>query len=606
MKTNRRYLVPVLVATIAAFSSTALAYRSSFFGLRTKGRIIVLVVWDGLRPDMVDEQDTPNLYALQSKGVRFENHHSIFPTITMVNAAAMATGGDAGKSGVLGDYLYLAPALDRAKVSSIPSLAHDIDAPINMENSHTLAALNGPDAFNGHLLGLDAIATQVQQAGGYAAMIGKRGPTFLFDDQSAAGTNPKAQNFLFVADDMGVPEAAAKELEGAPAMSRGDLGSIGARDAWFAQIVAGEALPAAKRASSDGRPAVVIFWQHNPDLTQHIAGLGTGPAIQALRQSDTNLGVVESALSSLGIADRTDLMVVSDHGFATVRFDLSLADLLVAAGIKKSAQSDELVIAPNGGYDLLYLGRQAFASQEARRLELVRIADFAEAQEWCGPIFSAAPTAGMQKSGNEPYLGWIPGTFSQDLLSLGDSARAPDLIISFREIQNSDNHDLTGPENPAFMLGAKGQQAMQNLSYKLVRPIEGLIYSDLGPAPHLTTGMGMHGAAGMREIHNYCAAVGPGFRRRFNDEDPTSNMDVATTIRELLRLEHPAGAGGRVMNEALAKSESKGAHPTQFEMTAYLPLQGSEVVTKLKFSRFDGHDYLDDSEVSHAALGSAP
>jgi hypothetical protein len=60
------------------------------------------------------------------------------------------------------------------------------------------------------------------------------------------------------------------------------------------------------------------------------------------------------------------------------------------------------------------------------------------------------------------------------------------------------------------------------------------------------------------------------------------------------------------MNEALAKGGATGARPTQFTMKTYLPLQGSEVVTQLLFSHFDGHDYLDDSNVSHAALGSAP
>jgi predicted AlkP superfamily pyrophosphatase or phosphodiesterase len=605
MKINRRYLIPGVVAIIATFTGTCLA-RRPIFAWHAKGRIVIVMVWDGLRPDLVNQQDTPNLYTLQTKGVRFENHHAIFPTITMVNAAAMATGGNTGESGILGDYLYLAPALDSDKVNSIPSLGSKIDAPINMENSHTLAALNGPNAFNGHLLGLEAIGTQVRRAGGYAAIVGKRGPTFLFDDKDAGGTDAGAKNFLFVADDMGVPEAAANELAKAPPMSHGDLGSISARDAWFTQIVTDQALPAAKRTSAEGRPAVVVLWQHNPDLTQHIAGLGTAPAIAALHQCDANLGRLESAISSLGIADHTDLVVVSDHGFATIRLELSLSDLLVAAGIKKSADSNELVVAPNGGYDLLYLSHQALATAEARRLALVRIADFAEAQEWCGPIFSAAPSAGTKPSGNDAYLGWIPGTFNQNLLGLQDSPRVPDMIISFREIPNSDNHDLTGPENPAFMIGAKGQQATQNFSYKLIRPVEGLIYSDVGPEPHFTTGMGMHGAAGTREIHNYCAAVGPGFRRRFNDQDPTSNVDVAATIRELLRIDQPSGADGRVMNEALAKGGAAGARPTQFTMKTYLPLQGSEVVTQLLFSHFDGHDYLDDSNVSHAALGSAP
>lgn len=615
MKTSRPFLIPAAIMTLAALAAIVLEPGAAIagqprgrvpFGAQPKGRIVVLMIWDGLRPDLVNQQDTPNLYALENRGVRFEDHHAVFPTVTMVNAAAFATGGDAGASGIPGNFLYFAPVIDRDKVKADPTLAAKIDTPINLENSANLAALNGPNAFDGQLLGLETIGSQVRGAGGYLAAIGKRGPTFLFDTQAASGADANRSNYLLVADDLGVPQAAAAELASAPAMSHGDLASIGARDAWFAQIVTERALPAAKQATAAGHPALVVFWQHNPDLVQHIAGLGTAPAIEALHQCDANLGRIESALSALRIADRTDLIVASDHGFATIRLTLSLADLLVGAGVKKSAESNDVVVATNGGYDLVYLSRTTYASDEARRLALVRITDFAEAQEWCGPIFSAPPAPGAKPSVNADYLGWIPGTFSQSVIGFHDSPRVPDLVISFREVPDSDNHDVTGPQNPAFGLGAHGQEAMPNLSYKLVRPIEGLVYADMGEDSSFTAGMGMHGAAGTREIHNFCAAVGPGFRRRFDDQEPTSNLDVAATIRGLLHVEQPAAAGGRVMSEALAKGATPTTHPSQFVLTAYLPLQGGDVVTQLKFTRFDGRDYLDDSNVNHAALGGAP
>ncbi|HXZ88034.1 MAG TPA: alkaline phosphatase family protein, partial [Candidatus Binataceae bacterium] len=361
MRTNRSNLIACAVFTIVM--AVGVGLRSYARGeTRSKSRIVLLMVWDGLRPDLVNEQDTPNLYALENRGVRFEHHHSIFPTVTMVNAAGLATGGDAGTSGILGDVMYFAPVLDSNKIASIPGLAPALDEPIDIENSQILAALDGPGAFNGHLLGLEAIGSQVQSAGGYVAVIGKRGPTFLFDGQAAPGASGSAGNYLFVADDMAAPSAAAAALASAPAIDRKDPSSVGARDAWFAQLVTDRALPAAKQAAADGHPAFVVFWQHNPDLIQHVAGLGTAPAIDALHQCDANLGRIESALSALGIADETDLMVVSDHGFATIRLEVSLGDLLVAAGIKKSAKSTDVVVAPNGGYDLVYLSRQSFAS----------------------------------------------------------------------------------------------------------------------------------------------------------------------------------------------------------------------------------------------------
>ena len=58
-----------------------------------EGRIFILMVWDGLRPDLVNPRDTPNLFALGREGVRFARHHSVFPTVTMVNAASIASGG---------------------------------------------------------------------------------------------------------------------------------------------------------------------------------------------------------------------------------------------------------------------------------------------------------------------------------------------------------------------------------------------------------------------------------------------------------------------------------------------------------------------------------
>ncbi len=67
------------------------------------------------------------------------------------------------------------------------------------------AALNGPNFFNGALLGSESIGQQVRRAGGYVAIVGKKGPTFTFDDSvngdPAMGVPIAANNFIFVSDD---------------------------------------------------------------------------------------------------------------------------------------------------------------------------------------------------------------------------------------------------------------------------------------------------------------------------------------------------------------------------------------------------------------------
>src|SRR5208283_3368653 len=111
--------------------------------------------------------------------------------------------------------------------------------------------------------------------------------------------------------------------------------------------------------------------------------------------ADLNLAKVRAAIVNNGISDRTDIIVVSDHGFATVRMTVDLNALLTTAGLKQALDSDDIVVARNGGSDLIYLSKTAFPSEDSRRTELQKIVNFAEAQEWCGPIFSRelAPVA---------------------------------------------------------------------------------------------------------------------------------------------------------------------------------------------------------------------
>ena len=73
---------------------------------------------------------------------------------------------------------------------------------------------------------------------------------------------------------------------------------------------------------------------------------------------------MRAAIVSNGIADRTDVIVVSDHGFATVRMTIDLNALLTTAGLKKALDSDDVVVARNGGSDLIYLSKTAFPNEE--------------------------------------------------------------------------------------------------------------------------------------------------------------------------------------------------------------------------------------------------
>ena len=327
------------------------------------GRIFVLMVWDGLRPDLVHGVNTPNLLALESAGVRFARHHSIYPTLTMVNAAGLATGASPSRSGIYGDMMYLAPVLDMARAATVPNLGALLGDPLNLEHSQYLAALNDPRALDDHLLGLGSIAQEVEGAGGFVGVFGKQGPTLLFDDDFAKTdiTEKSPRNFMFVADDLAAPASMAAEFARMPSMVRGDFASIITRDAWFTKIAAEQALPAAKSASDNGKPAMVVLWQHNPDITQHLAGLGTQPALDALRACDTESR--DDARRDRHARHRgfgIDLVVVSDYGFATIKAAVPVSRLLVAAGLKKELKSRDIVVASDGGGDWIYVSKEDF------------------------------------------------------------------------------------------------------------------------------------------------------------------------------------------------------------------------------------------------------
>src|SRR6187401_445956 len=67
---------------------------------------VVVVVWDGMRPDFVAPQYCPNLYALATNGVFFRQHHPAYISSTEVNGAALATGSNPGRNGILANTAY--------------------------------------------------------------------------------------------------------------------------------------------------------------------------------------------------------------------------------------------------------------------------------------------------------------------------------------------------------------------------------------------------------------------------------------------------------------------------------------------------------------------
>ena len=100
---NRRISLPII---------SALAGLAGAIGIETaasagNATLNIVMVLDGLRPDSITADDTPNLWRLRQEGVNFTNGHSVFPTVTRTNATAIGTGTYPDRNGMFGNQLYV-------------------------------------------------------------------------------------------------------------------------------------------------------------------------------------------------------------------------------------------------------------------------------------------------------------------------------------------------------------------------------------------------------------------------------------------------------------------------------------------------------------------
>ena len=109
------------------------------------------------------------------------------------------------------------------------------------------------------------------------------------------------------------------------------------------------------------RPAFSILWLGEPDLTQHETAPGAPTAIAAIKSADQNLAAVLSALDEHKARETTDVFVVSDHGFSTIRRSIDLRKILNEAGFTATTEftgepkPGDIMLAGNGGSVLFYV-----------------------------------------------------------------------------------------------------------------------------------------------------------------------------------------------------------------------------------------------------------
>ena len=345
-----------LPALIAVLCFSFPAYSQSPPG---RAALHLVLVLDGLRPDSINEKDTPNLHRLRSEGVNFVNSHAVFPTVTRVNAAALATGSYPDRNGLVGNTVFI-PAVEAKRA-------------FNTDDARMLMRLED------RVLTAPSLPELLAPAGHKFVAIssGSTGSAFLLAPRSASKGIGTVINGYF-AEQASFPREAGDEILkrfGKPSGKGGAADPFDDAVAWAMNVLGEYVLPEMK-------PRVVISWLTEPDHIQHAWGPGSPQAIESIRRDDAQIGLLLKKLAALGLLDRTDIYVISDHGFGQTVHNVNAGQELRAAGLM-AADSDDVIIASSG---------QAVAVHVKNRdsARITAIVEFLQRQAWCGLVFTAA------------------------------------------------------------------------------------------------------------------------------------------------------------------------------------------------------------------------
>jgi arylsulfatase A-like enzyme len=364
-------------------------------------RHVVLVVWDGMRPDMVTKKNCPVLWRFAQEGVNFRDHHSVYLTATDVNGTALATGVYPNRSGIIANHDYY-PGIDVARAVDVETLD---------------AVRRGDKVSDGKYVGAPTIAEMVQAAGRQTVIASAKGVGLLFD-RKEAGREPDSVN-LFEGHTL-PPSAAAAFTKALGVFPELKKRSFAQTDQWTCQALT-------EILWKDALPSFSLLWLSEPDATQHLTAPGSEAAVRAIKSSDDNLGRVLAALDRHHARDNTDVLVVSDHGFSTIGRSIDLRKILKDAGFdvvtefSSDPRPGQIMLAGNGGSVLFYVVNREPAVTR-------KLVEFLQQSDFAGVLFTRDK---------------FDGTFPLETAKI-DSKGMPDVVLAFRWTDNANAYGVPG------------------------------------------------------------------------------------------------------------------------------------------------------------------
>jgi arylsulfatase A-like enzyme len=342
----------------------------------------LVIVVDGLRPDYVTADVMPRLFRLGQRGIVFRAHHSVFPTVTRVNASSFVTGTYPETHGLLGNTIYIP--------SANPARGLDTGERDNLELV---------ERAEGRLLTAPTLGELLQQHGRklLAVSSGSTGSSYLLNHTVGGGA--------VIHTDYTLPDSLAGEVLSAlgpppPHATPNDAQNQRAIDAYL------------KVGLERLHPDLTLMWLNDPDGTAHANGIGAPITSTSLSLVDAGIGRIEDSLRAKGLLASTNIIVTSDHGFSTHTGELKLESLVAPFAN----------LLPDGTRDIVVAEGAIYLRSGTDPSRVSAIVAALQRRPEVGAIFT------RPRPGGGPE-GVVSGTLSFDV-ARWNHARAGDILVS--------------------------------------------------------------------------------------------------------------------------------------------------------------------------------
>lgn len=323
---------------------------------------VLLVVVDGCRADYLSPELMPRCYAAAQKGVIGTAHHSVFPTVTRVNASTLVTGCLPAKHGLVANALY------------VPEL--NPTGSISTGSREKLLAVQ--EKWGGRLLAVPTMAE----------LLAERGQKFLACSSGSSGSatllNPTGAGAGTLHLEFCLPTARLQRAYEVVGPKPEETIPARALMRWMTDAYLKMGVP-------EDDPRVAMLWFTDPDHTAHEKGIGAAETIAGLRFADEQIGRILDFHRERGT--RLNVIVTADHGFATHNGKFNLKGVLEQAGWLKKVKP----VVIDGA---IYLPKE-------HESEIPAIVKSLQTDRSIGPIFTP-------KKADSLWDGIAAGTFSHD------------------------------------------------------------------------------------------------------------------------------------------------------------------------------------------------